>query len=155
MPPEVTVPTTPSRRVEQVRPPKPTRSFSICSRLGNAVGSSPLEPANARDRLAADPVDLGQPGVVDVGEGAAAVHGQVAGLQLGGGEARSCGVPGACSCGSRYSSDLPSASTGSSDAARRRLSSDERRPAARENPSGDRGQRRVRLHDRRRRSRTR
>ena len=30
-----------------------------------------------RDRLAADPVDVGQARVVDVGEGAAAVHGQV------------------------------------------------------------------------------
>ena len=44
-PPEVTVPTAvsgPSRR----RSAKPTRSFSIRSRLGNAVGSSPLVAAN-------------------------------------------------------------------------------------------------------------
>ena len=46
MPPEVTVPTAvsgPSSRSSA----KPTRSFSIRSRLGNAVGSSPLEPAYA------------------------------------------------------------------------------------------------------------
>ncbi len=43
-----------------------------------------VEPVGAgvrRDRLAADPVDVGQPGVVDVGQRPAAVHRQVGGLE--------------------------------------------------------------------------
>jgi hypothetical protein len=46
VPPDVTEPTVvggPSRRSAAI----PTSSFSICSRLGNAVGSSPLLLANA------------------------------------------------------------------------------------------------------------
>ena len=53
VPPEVTDPANPSGASS--RPPaKPTRSFSICSSDGNAVGSSPLERGERRDRLAAD-----------------------------------------------------------------------------------------------------
>ncbi len=81
MPPLVTVPTVvggPSSRVAA----KPTSSFSIVSRLGNAVGSSPLEPAYAATASRPDPVGLLETGVVDVGQRAAAGHRHVAGLHL-------------------------------------------------------------------------
>ena len=79
VPPDVTVPTTPSGASSRSAA-KPTSSFSICSRLGNAVGSRPLLPAYAATAARADLVDLGQPGVVDVGERAPAVHRHVCGL---------------------------------------------------------------------------
>jgi hypothetical protein len=44
VPPEVTVPTA-SAGASSRSQPNPTRSFSMVSRLGNAVGSRPLEPA--------------------------------------------------------------------------------------------------------------
>ena len=50
--------------------------------LGNAVGSSPLLAGEGRDRLAPEVVDLGQPGVVDVGQRPPTVHRQVVGLEL-------------------------------------------------------------------------
>ena len=52
-----------------------------CSSDGNAVGSRPFEAAYTATRLAADPVGVGEPGVVDVGQRAAAVGRQVTGLQ--------------------------------------------------------------------------
>ncbi len=45
VPPEVTDPTNPAG-ASSSRPAQPTRSFSIVSSDGNAVGSSPLDAAN-------------------------------------------------------------------------------------------------------------
>ena len=51
------------------------------SRLGNAVGSSPLLEPNDASACAAHLVGLGQPAVVDVGQRAPAVGRQVARAQ--------------------------------------------------------------------------
>ncbi len=80
VPPEVTVPTT-VPGASSSRAAKPTSSFSIRSRLGNAVGSSPLVAAKAPTAALASRVDVRQAGGVDVGEGAAGVQGQVVGAQ--------------------------------------------------------------------------
>ena len=65
------------RRVEQVAArSRPGRSPS--QQAGERRRVEPVGAGVRRHRLAADPVDVGQPGVVDVGQRAAAVHRQVA-----------------------------------------------------------------------------
>ena len=109
VPPEVTVPTRRLGRVEQVgRRSRPGRSPSR-SRLGERGRVQPVGAGVRRDRLAADPVDLGEPGVVDVGQGAAAVDRQVAACSCrGAGRARRSWASG--SSGGRPSASTSSAS---------------------------------------------
>ena len=80
MPPEVTVPTP----VSGASSSSQREADQVVLHRQQARERGGVEAVGAgarRHRLAADPVDVGQAGVVDVGEGAAAVHGQVVGLQ--------------------------------------------------------------------------
>ena len=81
MPPEVTVPTADGGCVEQVAG-EADQLVLHGEQAREGGGVQPVGAGVRRDRLAPDPVHLGQAGVVDVGQRAPAVHGQVAGLQL-------------------------------------------------------------------------